>query len=99
MKDHFYEMKVYDGDGNLKYIVPPEEVRRRHISYVNRSPNLFSAADSSETRHLNRTQTRVFSCRTCGAVGNSMAGNIKYCSPECRVGNKDSRKDFRRVDV
>ena len=51
MKDNFYEMRVYDKDMNLKYVVPPEEVKRLHIEYVRTSPQLFPAGEPKGERH------------------------------------------------
>jgi hypothetical protein len=37
----FFEMKVLDKDGTIKYIIPANEVQRRHLNLVKNHPKYF----------------------------------------------------------
>ena len=45
MSKVFYEMKVFDKDMNLKYIVPASEVEHRHVAAVERNPEQFPSGE------------------------------------------------------
>jgi hypothetical protein len=39
--NNFFEMKVLDKDGTIKYIIPADEVQRRHLALVENHPKYF----------------------------------------------------------
>ena len=41
--NNFFEMKVLDKDGTVKYIIPAKEVQRRHLAFVENHPKYFPA--------------------------------------------------------
>jgi len=39
--DNVFEMRVLDKDGTVKYIIPADEVQRRHLELVEKHPKYF----------------------------------------------------------
>jgi hypothetical protein len=50
MSKVFFEMKVLDKDLNVKYIVPEDEVRDRHVAAVIKNPEHFPSGEHGPTK-------------------------------------------------
>lgn len=75
-------VKVLDGKGNVKKIIPSEELQERHWKIINKndSNNLFAVGKGRPTIAL---ALRSIDCGICGTSFKSTHKKAKYCGKMC----------------
>jgi len=75
-------VKIYDGEGNLKKVISPEELNHRYWKGVRKDPNT----------NLHDIEPRSVECGVCGTVFTTKHKKAKYCDKMCAKSASESRR-------
>ena len=89
-----HQVKVYDKDGKLKKVIPPEELTANHWNNIDTTIDLTGLNDyDGELDDFQQSEAEVFICPECG-YSEVVLKPKEFCSSDCatRVRNRKKRE-------